>query len=405
MTTCHQLCLLGKYRVYPTPTLSRPLNRGRGRSGKYSLTYELMNKFMTKKIAVLPGDGIGVEIVAEAVKLLECLRRDFGLKIEMETALVGGAAIDSTGQPLPDKTLTLARQADAVLLGAVGGPKWEALDISVRPEKGLLGLRKELNLFANLRPAILYPQLASASTLKPEVVAGLDIMIVRELTGDIYFAQPRGLRTLANGEREGFNTMVYSESEIERIGRAAFGIAQQRNKKLCSVDKANVLECTELWREVMTRIAKDYPDVALTHMYVDNAAMQLVRAPKQFDVMVTGNMFGDILSDEASMLTGSIGMLPSASLDANSKGMYEPIHGSAPDIAGKNIANPLATLLSVAMMLRYTLREAELAARVERAVSRVLDEGCRTADIYTDGMRKVGTREMGEAVVEALLKN
>ncbi|MDA1107918.1 MAG: 3-isopropylmalate dehydrogenase [Proteobacteria bacterium] len=360
---------------------------------------------MTKKIAVLPGDGIGVEIVAEAVKLLECLRRDFGLKIEMETALVGGAAIDSTGQPLPDKTLTLARQADAVLLGAVGGPKWEALDISVRPEKGLLGLRKELNLFANLRPAILYPQLASASTLKPEVVAGLDIMIVRELTGDIYFAQPRGLRTLANGEREGFNTMVYSESEIERIGRAAFGIAQQRNKKLCSVDKANVLECTELWREVMTRIAKDYPDVALTHMYVDNAAMQLVRAPKQFDVMVTGNMFGDILSDEASMLTGSIGMLPSASLDANSKGMYEPIHGSAPDIAGKNIANPLATLLSVAMMLRYTLREAELAARVERAVSRVLDEGCRTADIYTDGMRKVGTREMGEAVVEALLKN
>ncbi len=359
---------------------------------------------MTKKIAVLPGDGIGVEIVAEAVKLLECLRRNFGLKIEMEQALVGGAAIDATGKPLPDATLTLAKQADAVLLGAVGGPKWETLDISVRPEKGLLGLRKELNLFANLRPAILYPQLASASTLKPEVVAGLDIMIVRELTGDIYFGQPRGVRTLANGEREGFNTMVYSESEIERIGRAAFEIARKRNKKLCSVDKANVLECTELWREVMTRVAKSYPDVTLTHMYVDNAAMQLVRAPKQFDVMVTGNLFGDILSDEASMLTGSIGMLPSASLDADGKGMYEPIHGSAPDIAGKNIANPLATLLSVAMMLRYTLHEAELAARVERAISRVLDEGYRTADIYTDGMRKVGTKEMGAAVVTALQK-
>ncbi len=359
---------------------------------------------MTKKIAVLPGDGIGVEIVAEAAKLLECLRRDFGLNIEMEQALVGGAAIDATGKPLPDATLTLAKQADAVLLGAVGGPKWEALDISVRPEKGLLGLRKEMNLFANLRPTILYPQLASASTLKPEVVAGLDIMIVRELTGDIYFGQPRGVRTLANGEREGFNTMVYSESEIERIGRVAFDIARKRNKKLCSVDKANVLECTELWREVMTRIAKSYPDVTLTHMYVDNAAMQLVRAPKQFDVMVTGNLFGDILSDEASMLTGSIGMLPSASLDADGKGLYEPIHGSAPDIAGKNIANPLATLLSVAMMLRYTLHEAELAARVERAVSRVLDEGCRTADIYTGGMRKVGTKEMGAAVVTALQK-
>lgn len=357
---------------------------------------------MTKKIAVFPGDGIGVEIVAEAVKLLECLRRDFGLRIEMEQALVGGAAVDATGQPLPEKTLALAKQAGAVLLGAVGGPKWEALDIAVRPEKGLLGLRKELNLFANLRPAILYPQLASASTLKLEVVAGLDILIVRELTGDIYFGQPRGVRTLANGEREGFNTMVYSESEIERIGHVAFGIAQKRNKKLCSVDKANVLECAELWREVMTRIAKNYPDVALTHMYVDNAAMQLVRAPKQFDVVVTGNMFGDILSDEASMLTGSIGMLPSASLDATGKGMYEPIHGSAPDIAGKNVANPLATLLSVAMMLRYTLHEAELAARVEQAVSRVLDEGYRTADIYTDGMRKLGTKEMGDAVIQAL---
>ncbi|MEO6697205.1 MAG: 3-isopropylmalate dehydrogenase [Gammaproteobacteria bacterium] len=359
---------------------------------------------MTKKIAVLPGDGIGVEIVAEAVKLLECLRRNFGLNIEMQAGLVGGAAIDATGKPLPDATLTLAKQSDAVLLGAVGGPKWEILDISIRPEKGLLGLRKELNLFANLRPAILCPQLASASSLKLEIVAGLDIMIVRELTGDIYFGQPRGVRQLASGEREGFNTMVYNEFEIERIGRVAFDIARKRNKKLCSVDKANVLECTELWREVMTRIAKEYPDVLLSHMYVDNAAMQLVRAPKQFDVMVTGNLFGDILSDEASMLTGSIGMLPSASLDAHGKGMYEPIHGSAPDIAGKNIANPLATLLSVAMMLRYTLHEAELAARVERAVSHVLDEGCRTADIYTGGMRKVGTQEMGDAVVAALLK-
>ncbi|MDP1708214.1 MAG: 3-isopropylmalate dehydrogenase [Gammaproteobacteria bacterium] len=357
---------------------------------------------MTKKIAVLPGDGIGAEIIAEAVKLLDCLRSNFGLDIDMEQALVGGAAIDATGQPLPDQTLALARQADAVLLGAVGGPKWETLDIAVRPEKGLLGLRKELNLFANLRPAILYPQLASASTLKPEVVAGLDIMIVRELTGDIYFGQPRGVHTLAHGEREGFNTMRYSESEIERIGRVAFDIANKRNKKLCSVDKANVLECTELWREIMTGLAKDYPDVALSHMYVDNAAMQLVRAPKQFDVMVTGNIFGDILSDEASMLTGSIGMLPSASLDANGKGMYEPIHGSAPDIAGKDIANPLATLLSVAMMLRYTLQEPELAARVERAVSDVLDQNYRTADIYTEGMRKVGSREMGDAVLAAL---
>lgn len=358
---------------------------------------------MTKKIAVLPGDGIGVEIVAEAVKVLECLRDAYGLDVVMEQGLIGGAAYDATGHPLPAATLALVQRADAVLLGAVGGYKWEALDIAVRPEKGLLGLRKELGLFANLRPALLYPQLASASTLKPEVVAGLDIIIVRELTGDIYFGQPRGVRTLPNGEREGFNTMVYSESEIERIARVAFDIARRRAKKVCSVDKANVLECTELWREVVTRVGNDYPDVALTHMYVDNAAMQLVRAPKQFDVMVTGNLFGDILSDCASMLTGSIGMLPSASLDAHGKGMYEPIHGSAPDIAGKNVANPLATLLSVAMLLRYTLHEAELAARVERAVSRVLDAGYRTADIYTDGMRKVGTKEMGDAVVAALL--
>lgn len=357
---------------------------------------------MTKKIAVLPGDGIGTEIVAEAVKVLEALRRDFGLNIEMEQALVGGAAYDATGHPLPEQTLALAKAADAVLLGAVGGYKWESLDIALRPEKGLLGLRSELGLFSNLRPAILYPQLANASTLKPEIVSGLDIMIVRELTGDIYFGKPRGIRVLENGEREGFNTMVYRESEIERIGRSAFDIAMRRDKRVCSVDKANVLECTELWREVMTRVAKDYPEVTLSHMYVDNAAMQLVRAPKQFDVMVTGNMFGDILSDCAAMLTGSIGMLPSASLDASGKGMYEPIHGSAPDIAGKGIANPVATILSVAMMLRYSLNQPELAGRVESAVNKVLDQGLRTADIYTPGMQKAGTAEMGDAVVAAL---
>ncbi len=357
---------------------------------------------MTKKIAVLPGDGIGTEIVAEAVKVLEALRRDFGLNIEMEQALVGGAAYDAAGHPLPEQTLALAKAADAVLLGAVGGYKWESLDIALRPEKGLLGLRSELGLFSNLRPAILYPQLANASTLKPEVVSGLDIMIVRELTGDIYFGKPRGIRVLENGEREGFNTMVYCESEIERIGRSAFDIAMRRDKRVCSVDKANVLECTELWREVMTRVARDYPEVTLSHMYVDNAAMQLVRAPKQFDVMVTGNMFGDILSDCAAMLTGSIGMLPSASLDAFGKGMYEPIHGSAPDIAGKGIANPVATILSVAMMLRYSLNQLELAERVESAVNKVLDQGLRTADIYTPGMHKTGTAEMGDAVVNAL---
>jgi 3-isopropylmalate dehydrogenase len=357
---------------------------------------------MTKKLLVLPGDGIGAEIVAEAVKLLECLRRDYALDIEMEYALVGGAAIDATGGPLPEDTLRLAREADAVLLGAVGGPKWEPLHISIRPEKGLLGLRSGLGLFANLRPAILYPQLAAASTLRPEVVSGLNLMIVRELTGGIYFGEPRGIRVLANGERQGFNTLVYRESEIERIGRVAFAIARKRNRRVCSVDKANVLECTELWREVMTRTGADYPDVELSHLYVDNAAMQLVRAPKQFDVLVTTNMFGDILSDEASMLTGSIGMLPSASLDASGKGMYEPIHGSAPDIAGKGVANPLATILSVAMMLRYTLDAAELADRVERAVNRVLDQGLRTADILSPGTRRVGTLEMGDAVVAAL---
>ncbi len=357
---------------------------------------------MTKKIAVLPGDGIGQEIVAEAVKVIACLQQDYGLQVELEEALVGGAAYDDSGSPLPEATMQLAREADAVLLGAVGGYKWESLDIAVRPEKGLLGLRAGLGLFANLRPAILYPQLADASTLKPEIVSDLDIMIVRELTGGIYFGQPRGIRTLENGERQGFNTLVYSESEIRRIGKVAFDIAAKRNKRVCSVDKANVLECTELWREVMIEEGNAHPDIELSHMYVDNAAMQLVRAPKQFDVMVTTNMFGDILSDAAAMLTGSIGMLPSASLDENGKGMYEPIHGSAPDIAGQGVANPLATILSVAMMLRYSLDEAELADKIETAVRSVLDQGLRTQDIYSQGMRKVGTREMGDAVVAAL---
>ena len=357
---------------------------------------------MTKKIAVLPGDGIGQEIVAEAVKVIACLQKDFGLNVELEEALVGGAAYDDSGSPLPETTMQLASDADAVLLGAVGGYKWEALDISVRPEKGLLGLRAGLGLFANLRPAILYPQLADASTLKPEIVSDLDIMIVRELTGGIYFGQPRGIRTLDNGERQGFNTLVYSESEIRRIARVAFDIAAKRNKRVCSVDKANVLECTELWREVMTEEGKAHPNIELSHMYVDNAAMQLVRAPKQFDVMVTTNMFGDILSDTAAMLTGSIGMLPSASLDENGKGMYEPIHGSAPDIAGQGVANPLATILSVAMMLRYSLDKADMADKIETAVRTVLDQGLRTQDIYSQGMRKVSTSEMGDAVVAAL---
>jgi 3-isopropylmalate dehydrogenase len=356
---------------------------------------------MTKKILVLAGDGIGPEIVDEAVKVLKTLQQQ-GLDIELDYGLIGGAAYDETGTPLPEDTLSKAKAADAVLLGAVGGYKWESLDISVRPEKGLLGIRSELNLFANLRPAILYPQLADASTLKADVVAGLDLMIVRELTGGIYFGQPRGVKQLDNGEKQGFNTLVYKESEINRIGKVAFDIARKRNSRVCSVDKANVLECTELWRETMTSLGDDYQDVELSHMYVDNAAMQLVRAPKQFDVMVTTNMFGDILSDCASMLTGSIGMLPSASLDENGKGMYEPIHGSAPDIAGENIANPLATILSVAMLLRYTLNQAEMADKVEAAVSRVLDQGLRTADIYAEGMTKVSTSEMGDAVVSAL---
>lgn len=357
---------------------------------------------MTKKVLLLPGDGIGPEIVAEAQKVLEVLQKDHGLDIEMTHGLVGGAAYDAEGHPLPEETMRLAKESDAILLGAVGGYKWESLDISVRPEKGLLGLRSGLGLFANLRPAFLYPQLADASTLKPEVVSGLDILIVRELTGGIYFGQPRGIRTLENGERQGYNTYVYSESEVRRIGHVAFQAAMKRNKKVCSVDKANVLEVTEMWREVMTELAKEYPEVELSHMYVDNAAMQLVRNPKQFDVIVTGNMFGDILSDEASMLTGSIGMLPSASLDANNKGMYEPSHGSAPDIAGQNLANPLATILSAAMMLRYSLGREDLAIKVEQAVSRVLDQNLRTGDIYSQGMQKVSTSEMGEAVVKAL---
>jgi len=357
---------------------------------------------MTHKIAVLAGDGIGPEIVNEAVKVLEFLNADMDLGLEFENGLIGGAAYDETGTPFPDATLKLSKEADAILLGAVGGYKWESLDIAVRPEKGLLGIRSELKLFSNLRPAILYPQLADASTLKPEVVAGLDLMIVRELTGGIYFGQPRGVRILENGEKQGYNTLVYSESEIRRIAHSAFKIAQKRDKRLCSVDKANVLECTELWREVMEEVSKDYPDVELSHMYVDNASMQLVRAPKQFDVMVTTNMFGDILSDTASMLTGSIGMLPSASLDINGKGMYEPIHGSAPDIAGKGIANPLATILSAAMMLRYTFDKAEAADRIEAAVNSALDANVRTVDIYSEGMKKVSTSEMGDAVVNAL---
>ena len=349
------------------------------------------------KICVLPGDGIGPEIMAEAVRVIEAL----DLKFELEEALLGGAAVDATGDPYPEATRKLAREADAVLLGAVGGPKWDGLPREQRPERGLLGIRKDLGLFANLRPAILYPELANASTLKPEVVAGLDILIVRELTGDIYFGQPRGIEN-RNGERYGFNTMHYTESEIRRIGRVAFEAARKRNKRLCSVDKMNVLETTQLWRDVMTELAPEYPDVELTHMLVDNAAMQLVRAPKQFDVMVTGNMFGDILSDEASMLTGSIGMLPSASLDASNKGLYEPSHGSAPDIAGKGVANPLATILSAAMMLRYTFSNEAAAARVENAVKKVLAQGYRTGDIYEPGTTKVGTKQMGDAVLAAL---
>jgi len=357
---------------------------------------------MTKRILVLPGDGIGPEIVNEAVKVLDALASKYDLDIEMNEGLIGGAGYDGAGHPYPDATRAMAREADAILLGAVGGPQYEKLERELRPERGLLGIRSDLDLFANLRPAILYPQLASASSLRPEIVAGLDIIIVRELTGGIYFGQPRGQRTLENGERQGFNTMVYAEHEIERIGRVAFEAAMKRNKRLCSVDKANVLEVSELWREVMERLAKDYPEVELSHMYVDNAAMQLVRAPKQFDVIVTENMFGDILSDAAAMLTGSIGMLPSASLNEQGKGMYEPIHGSAPDIAGKGIANPIATILSVAMMLRHSLDRADLALKIEQAIGCVLDQGLRTADIALPGEKTVSTEQMGDAIVAAL---
>jgi len=353
------------------------------------------------KIAVLAGDGIGPEIVAQAVKALQALARD-GLKLELEEAPFGGAGVDLHGDPLPEPTLRLARAADAVLCGAVGGPKYDALPRPQRPEQGILRIRKELGLFANLRPALLFPELTGASSLKPEVVSGLDIMIVRELTGDIYFGEPRGRRTNARGAREGYDTMLYSEPEIARIAEVGFAAAMKRSRRLTSVDKENVLETSRLWREIVSGIGRKYPQVELTHMYVDTAAMQLVRAPKHFDVIVTGNLFGDILSDEASMLTGSIGMLPSASLDANSKGLYEPVHGSAPDIAGKNVANPLATILSSAMMLRYTFGQEAAARRIESAVRKVLAAGYRTADIFEPGTKKVGTREMGDAVVAAL---
>ncbi|WMJ10032.1 3-isopropylmalate dehydrogenase [Nitrosomonas sp. sh817] len=352
------------------------------------------------KIAVLAGDGIGPEIVAQAVRVLDHLKND-GLEIELEHGLIGGCAVDATGEPYPEATHRLASEADAVLLGAVGGPQYDALPRHQRPERGLLAIRKALNLFANLRPAILYPELANASSLKYDVVAGLDIMIVRELTGDIYFGEPRGIET-RDGQRVGFNTMIYSESEIRRIAHVAFQAAAKRQGKLCSVDKMNVLECTQLWRDVVSEVAQQYPQVTLSHMLVDNAAMQLVRNPKQFDVIVTGNMFGDILSDEASMLTGSIGMLPSASLDENNKGLYEPIHGSAPDIAGKDLANPLATILSVAMMLRYTFNQEEAAQRIENAVKKVLASGYRTKDIDEPGMKSVGTKAMGDAVLQLM---
>ncbi|WP_367429374.1 3-isopropylmalate dehydrogenase [Snodgrassella alvi] len=356
---------------------------------------------MSKHLAILPGDGIGPEIIAQAVRVLDKLIAE-GLDADYQYAPLGGAAYDEYGHPYPEFTQKICRAADAVLLGAVGGPQYDCLERPLRPERGLLAIRKDLNLFGNLRPAILYPELANASTLKPEVVSGLNILIVRELTGDIYFGEPRGIHTLPNGEREGINTMRYSESEIRRIGKIAFEAAQKRNKKLCSVDKANVLETTELWREIMTDMSKDYPDVSLSHMYVDNAAMQLVKAPKQFDVIVTGNIFGDILSDQASMLSGSIGMLPSASLNETGKGMYEPSHGSAPDIAGKNLANPLATILSLAMLMRYSLNNEQAAFRIEQAVGKVLAQGLRTGDIYEEGCKRVSCSQMGDAVLAAL---
>ena len=356
------------------------------------------------KIAILPGDGIGTEIVAQALRVLECL----DLRFETEQALVGGAAYEAHGHPLPESTLALAKAADAVLFGAVGAWKYDALERALRPEQAILGLRKNLGLFANFRPAICYPQLTHASSLKPELVAGLDILIIRELTGDIYFGQPRGRREAPDGPFKGapeaFDTMRYSRPEIERIAHVAFQAARKRSSRVTSVDKANVLETFQFWKDVVTEVHVHYPDVALDHMYVDNAAMQLVKAPKKFDVLVTGNMFGDILSDEAAMLTGSIGMLPSASLNEAGRGLYEPSHGSAPDIAGKDLANPLATILSAAMMLRYSLNQNEAADRIESAVSHVLASGLRTADIWSDGTTKVGTRQMGDAVVAAISK-
>ena len=356
---------------------------------------------MTKQIAVLQGYCIGPEIIGQAVKVLDKLIEQ-GLDARYEYGLLGGSAYDAHGSPYPEATQNLCRKADAVLLGAVGGPQYDNLERSVRPERGLLAIRKDLNLFANLRPAILYPELANASTLKPDVVSGLDILIVRELTGDIYFGEPRGIRTLENGEKEGYNTMKYSESEIRRIAKVAFEAAQKRGKKLCSVDKANVLETTEFWKQIFTEVAAEYPDVELTHMYVDNAAMQLVKAPKQFDVIATGNIFGDILSDQASMLTGSIGMLPSASLNDTGKGLYEPSHGSAPDIAGQNKANPLATILSLAMLLRYSLNDEARATQVEQAVQKVLQQGLRTGDIFEQGTTLVSCSDMGDAVIANL---
>ena len=353
------------------------------------------------KILILPGDGIGIEIIAQAVKVIDSLNRNHDMGMTLVDGLLGGIAYDETGSPLPDETIRSAKECDSILLGAVGGPKWESLERSLRPERGLLGIRSELELFSNLRPAILYPQLASASSLKNEIVSGLDLMIVRELVGGIYFGQPRGVE-IKNGERFGINSATYYESEISRIGHSAFQIAQKRGKRVCSVDKANVLEVCELWREVMEEVSKEYPDVKLSHLYVDNAAMQLVKDPKQFDVMVTSNLFGDVLSDCAAMLTGSIGMLPSASLDKNNFGMYEPIHGSAPDISGKDLANPLATILSVSMMLKYSLNKADLAEKINKAVSDVLDQGFRTRDIASDAEKVVGTEEMGDLVVQAL---
>ncbi len=350
------------------------------------------------RVAVLPGDGIGPEVIAQACAVL----RKLDLKIQFQETPVGGAAYSVHGDPLPDATLRIAKDADAVLFGAVGDPRYDGLERSKRPEQAILGLRKGLGLFANLRPAQVHPELAAASPLKTEVVAGLDILIVRELTGDIYFGQPKGIRAAADGGREGFDTMRYSEAEIRRIAHVAFEAARKRGKRVCSVDKANVLETSQLWRDVVSQEAKSFPDIELSHMYVDNCAMQLVRNPKQFDVIVTGNLFGDILSDEASMLTGSIGMLPSASLDARGKGLYEPIHGSAPDIAGRDMANPLAAILSAAMMLRFSLKEEKAAARIEAAVTKVLRAGLRTADIHTPRTKRVGTQEMGDAVAAAL---